>query len=473
MDSSSDKDRWVVCPVCYQPNRHGLNFCEHCQALLLHDDTPISHEEALELSRRRTSKAKTREMVRISAIILGSLALVFAAVYPPLYFLTDVISPPPAELNSSSGPGEWAMFRHDLARTGASGANTATPRGEIKWTFPAGTAIHSSPAVANGNIYFGARDGKLYAVDAATGTKQWEFQTGSWVESSPAVSGGAVYFGSNDGNLYALTADSGQKLWEFDTNFPVMSSPAVADGRVHFGGDDYYVYTLDARDGTEIWSFYASSPVISSPVVSDGILYVGTGTKFFYAFNAHDGRRRLRFNSHYSTFTSAAVGDGTVYFLNSAGLLYAFDGQARSWPREHEIKPYWLQMYVMGLPVPFPPPQSGELWIARVGPTGSSSPLLYEDTIYASSESTLVATDIHSEEQLWAFEAGGTIRSSPAIANGILYVGSEDGKLYALDAATGEKQWEIATGGLITSSPAVVDSVVYVTSHDGTLYAIE
>jgi outer membrane protein assembly factor BamB len=54
-----------------------------------------------------------------------------------------------------------------------------------------------------------------------------------------------------------------------------------------------------------------------------------------------------------------------------------------------------------------------------------------------------------------------------------IYVGSEDGRLYAVNATTGEKLWDILIGDSITSSPAVADGIVYVGSHDGNLYAIE
>ena len=54
-----------------------------------------------------------------------------------------------------------------------------------------------------------------------------------------------------------------------------------------------------------------------------------------------------------------------------------------------------------------------------------------------------------------------------------VYVGSEDGRLYAVDAATGKKLWDIITGGRITSSPAVADGTVYIGSYDGNLYAIK
>ena len=61
-------------------------------------------------------------------------------------------------------------------------------------------------------------------------------------------------------------------------------------------------------------------------------------------------------------------------------------------------------------------------------------------------------------------------RSSPALANGVVYIGGNQ-NLYALDAATGKVLWTYATGNTIQSSPAVVDGVVYVGSNDENVYA--
>src|SRR5437899_11176442 len=60
--------------------------------------------------------------------------------------------------------------------------------------------------------------------------------------------------------------------------------------------------------------------------------------------------------------------------------------------------------------------------------------------------------------------------STPAVANGVVYVGSTDGNLYAFQAATGQKIWSApagaATGNWVASSPAVANGVVYVGSLD-------
>jgi len=94
------------------------------------------------------------------------------------------------------------------------------------------------------------------------------------------------------------------------------------------------------------------------------------------------------------------------------------------------------------------------------------------DVLYISSGSRLVSIDIQSQEERWAFEAGSTISSSPAVLDTSIYVASEEGCLYALDIATGEKLWDVFIGGRITSSPAVADGTVYIGSHNGNLYAV-
>jgi outer membrane protein assembly factor BamB len=72
----------------------------------------------------------------------------------------------------------------------------------------------------------------------------------------------------------------------------------------------------------------------------------------------------------------------------------------------------------------------------------------------------------------WKFHTKGMVFSSPAIAGGVVYVGSNDGNLYAVDLASGTQKWKFATKSRIPSSPAVADGVVYFVSYDGSLYAV-
>ncbi len=72
----------------------------------------------------------------------------------------------------------------------------------------------------------------------------------------------------------------------------------------------------------------------------------------------------------------------------------------------------------------------------------------------------------------WSYLTGGGIQSSPALGEGLVVVGSDDGYLHALDAATGAGVWRVRTGGPVTGSPAIVDDTVYAGGGDGQVYAL-
>jgi outer membrane protein assembly factor BamB len=72
----------------------------------------------------------------------------------------------------------------------------------------------------------------------------------------------------------------------------------------------------------------------------------------------------------------------------------------------------------------------------------------------------------------WKFHTRGKVFSSPAIAAGIVYVGSSDGNFYAVDLASGTEKWKFASHNRISSSPAVAGGLVYFGAFDGNLYAV-
>jgi eukaryotic-like serine/threonine-protein kinase len=73
----------------------------------------------------------------------------------------------------------------------------------------------------------------------------------------------------------------------------------------------------------------------------------------------------------------------------------------------------------------------------------------------------------------WKFHTKGQVLSSPAISDGVLYIGSSDHFLYALDAGTGALKWKFETAGRITSSPAVSEGLVFFGSFDSNFYAVD
>ncbi len=81
--------------------------------------------------------------------------------------------------------------------------------------------------------------------------------------------------------------------------------------------------------------------------------------------------------------------------------------------------------------------------------------------------------DREEGEEIWSFETGGPVLSSPTVVDGSLYIGSHDQHVYALDAGNGEEQWNFQTGWFVDSSPAVAEGTVYIAGTDGQLYALD
>ena len=393
-------------------------------------------------------------------------ATLLAALAIGAYQVPDLLLIATRGLTSDSPPGQWAMFRHDLTNTGVSESSTGAPRGAVRWVFATGAPVHSSPAVAGGTVYVGSRDGRLYALDAATGAKRWEYRTESWVESSPAVVNGSVYFGSQDGKLRALDAETGALRWQFQADYGIRSAPAVAGGLVYFGVEDT-LYAVDTETGERRWTTTIPGRA-GTPVVANGIVYAGAVS----AVDARRGWRRMHFKTWHRVASSVAVVDRTVYAVTANGTVIAIDGTARNWPLEHRLRPYLLQLYAMGL-WPRPRLQSGSLWALRLGQDSHTSPVVANGVMYVGTDEALVAVDLVTRDPLWEFAAGDSFRSSPALLGDTLYLGNHDGTIYAVDAGTGKQRWQVRTAGKISSAPAVAGGVVYVGSHDGNVYAIE
>jgi len=112
-------------------------------------------------------------------------------------------------------------------------------------------------------------------------------------------------------------------------------------------------------------------------------------------------------------------------------------------------------------------------WSYTTGSYVDSSPAVVIGVVYIGSEDgNVYALDAKTGAKLWSYKSGSGVFSSPAVANGVVYVGSWDNNVYALDAKTGAKLWSHTTGGLVESSPTVVNGVVYVGSDDGNVYAL-
>ncbi len=273
----------------------------------------------------------------------------------------------------------------------------------------------SSPAVADGKVYFGSGDGNVYAVDATTGLLQWKFPTLDVVHSSPAVVNRIVYIGSWDSRLYAIDAETGQEKWSFKAGedpaihnqVGFQSSPAVVDGTVYVGCRDAHVYALDAATGRKKWDYPTSkSWVIGTPAVRDGTVYVGTSDSArFMALDAKTGRLRFNFDAKAYLFSSAALAGELAYVGDHNGKLYAIDAKTGKLAWEFQTEASRKDPMKVLNP-------DGSLNLEAFAPVFGDFEDMYLD--------------------FYRYISIGAIMSSPAVDRGVVYFGSMDGNLYAL-----------------------------------------
>jgi eukaryotic-like serine/threonine-protein kinase len=130
-------------------------------------------------------------------------------------------------------------------------------------------AIQSSPAVADGTVYFGCHDSNVYAVDAKTGKQKWFYSTkGSWVNNSAAVYDGKVVFGTSiPGLLHAVDAKTGAEVFSLDTKFPVFAWNAIADGMLYFSTVDATFAAVDLKTKKPAWVFQNDTSKQNLPAI--------------------------------------------------------------------------------------------------------------------------------------------------------------------------------------------------------------
>ncbi|MFG1691749.1 PQQ-binding-like beta-propeller repeat protein [Gemmatimonadota bacterium] len=119
---------------------------------------------------------------------------------------------------------------------------------------------------------------------------------------------------------------------------------------------------------------------------------------------------------------------------------------------------------------------AGVLCLALVM-TGLSAPQEQPVAMFRGSPSHVGVYDTdgvdHLGGVLWRFRTKGPVRSSPAVAGEMVYVGSTDGSVYALDRASGLQKWRSDVGSPVSSSPAVAHGLVFFGSNDGVFHAVD
>jgi outer membrane protein assembly factor BamB len=291
--------------------------------------------------------------------------------------------------------------------------------GALLEQYNAGAPIVSSPAVVNGIVYVGLEatdvEGGIVAVNEFTGKLVWSVPFPGSASSSPTVSNGIVYIGTDEGAEYGLRASNGQEVFGFGTeSSPITGSTSVVNNVAYFGAQNGYAYAINATTGTLVWQVAMGSPIDSTPVVANGVAFFADDGGSVFALSSSSGAQEWATITNGTTASALAVANGVVFDDVDGETLFALS----EWTGDV------LWQFTTGDVSPYP--LSG---------------------------------------------ADGQFDSTPAVANGVVYVGSCGDLFYALNAATGSELWSYTTGGQIEASPAISNGMVYVSSYDNWLYA--
>lgn len=388
-----------------------------------------------------------------------------------MYCVTDYSdwsSPVPVPTPTHKHPS--AMFRNTLANTGTAHGEAPETNTTLWDLDTEKTEIDSTAAVGWGKVFITGTNG-FHAIDQNTGNVLWQNPDIKGM-SSPALYDGMVIVGAANGNIYCLDADTGDVLWskhvqERFFRQSVTSSPKVWNNLVFIGtfnetGTSAGVVALNIKNGTVVWRNETVSVYASSPAIDDGVLYIGlAGIAIDYGFSfnpphgllalsAYNGSFLWLFETDNRTVSSPLVYGDNIYFTSWDGYLYSID-------------------------------KNGDLdWKLEIGESvssvASSDGVLYVGTGVVGSDGELVAIET-DRTVLWEYEVDGAVQASPLVVDDKVYFATNEpeGKIYCLNVSNGHLIWSYqpSPANWILSSPVVADGILFIASDNGHVYAFE
>jgi quinohemoprotein ethanol dehydrogenase len=224
----------------------------------------------------------TTALLGLALSTAAALALAAQALAPPQARPVDdalLVSPPPSEwLNHGR---DYAETRHSpLTQVNA----TTVARLKPAWSVEVGSRgkIETTPIVSNGVLYGTSTWSVVYAIDARSGALKWRWDPalvqGGFAEGGSrfccgpvnrgvAVYKGRVYVGLLDGRLVALDAATGLVSWSVQTtpvgsDYSITGAPRIVKGKVVIGngGGEYgvrgFLTAYDAESGKQAWRWF-------------------------------------------------------------------------------------------------------------------------------------------------------------------------------------------------------------------------
>lgn len=349
--------------------------------------------------------------------------------------------------------------------------------------------VDASPVVANGLVYYsvwGDSKGQvngIYASDAYTGHEIWSYKSAS-TRGSFVIEDGVLYTGTLGGTVIALNAMTGEKIWSTDSlasysYVGLSGAPLLIDGSLYIVAttlnNKVYtstLYVLNAATGRIIDTESLQSIDEDGDEIGDG----GIG-KFASAAAKSDG----------SIIYAAGSGGVVSYSPETKNILWRYDTGARassdcfvSTPVYNDGKIYFVKTSPKEPGLYCLDESGNKLWNVTSPYFGSSSPAITDDKIIVTSGKGIAVFD-KSGKMMAKRDVGNTRFASPVVAGGIAYFGTyNSGTLYAVDITTADCRivWsynlpQITNGyfAVIEGTPAISNGILYIGAENCRMYA--
>ncbi len=327
----------------------------------------------------------------------------------------------------------------------------ATKNGYVAraWFFNTGAAVNASPAIAAGDAFVGNDAGEMSAVDTISGAPLWTYTTPTKkpIHASPAVdvNAGNLVFGSDDGTLYTLALASGKLVGSLALN-GIPTAPGIANGQIYVGTDAGTIADINEITGAVVWSVTLTAAIHTPPAIDagTGIVVTGDDSGAITALNAKTGATVWTVKTQKAVTAAPAIDGGVVYAGSTDGNLYALD--LASGARVFTFK--------AGAPIlagPALPPDQIVL--------GTGNGTLYDLT---RTNGAITLENVTSKAPIVGVGA----------ANGVPLATTSTGGLIAAKIDQGLRfVYTYQTGSGLSTAPTVIDGTVYVGAQDGGLYA--